>query len=84
MNCQFASRLLVPVSAWRLVTTATFGENEPGGWASRYGLVEPEKLYKLGYGRYEDVVTSLQFERILSASGPFGGHVRRISDGSAS
>ena len=34
-----------------------------------------------GYSRYPDVVSSIQFERILSASGPFGGHVQRPSDG---
>ncbi|GHS86860.1 4Fe-4S ferredoxin [Synergistales bacterium] len=36
---------------------------------------------ELGYTRYEDVVTSLEYERILSASGPFSGHVQRPSDG---
>ena len=34
----------------------------------------------LGYGRIPNVVTSIEFERILSASGPFGGHVVRPSD----
>jgi len=34
-----------------------------------------------GYGTYQNVVTSIQFERILSASGPFFGHVQRLSDG---
>ncbi len=34
-----------------------------------------------GFGIYDNVVTSIQFERILSASGPFFGHVQRISDG---
>ena len=34
-----------------------------------------------GFGRYENVVTSVQFERILSAGGPFEGHVQRVSDG---
>ena len=34
-----------------------------------------------GYGRYPNVITSLEFERILSASGPFAGHVQRPSDG---
>jgi heterodisulfide reductase subunit A-like polyferredoxin len=34
-----------------------------------------------GYGRYPNVVTSVQFERILSATGPYDGHVRRPSDG---
>ena len=34
-----------------------------------------------GYGRYPNVVTSTEFERILSASGPYGGLVLRPSDG---
>ncbi len=35
------------------------------------------------YGRYPNVVTSLQFERLLSASGPTLGHVQRPSDNQA-
>ena len=34
-----------------------------------------------GFGRYPNVVTSPQFERLLSASGPTRGHVLRPSDG---
>jgi heterodisulfide reductase subunit A-like polyferredoxin len=34
-----------------------------------------------GYGRMPNVVTSLEFERILSASGPYQGQVKRPSDG---
>jgi heterodisulfide reductase subunit A2 len=33
-----------------------------------------------GFGRYRNVVTSLQYERMLSATGPYGGHLRRPSD----
>jgi heterodisulfide reductase subunit A len=35
---------------------------------------------ELGYEHYPNVITSLEFERILSASGPFAGHVLRPSD----
>jgi len=35
---------------------------------------------ELGLGRWKNVVTSLQFERILSASGPYKGVVERPSD----
>ena len=35
-----------------------------------------------GYGVFKNVVTSMEFERILSASGPYAGHVQRPSDGS--
>jgi heterodisulfide reductase subunit A len=34
-----------------------------------------------GYGTYKDVINSLQFERLVSASGPTGGELRRPSDG---
>lgn len=34
-----------------------------------------------GYEKFKNVVTSLEFERILSASGPFQGHLQRLSDG---
>ena len=42
--------------------------------------IPPEgNLY--GYGKYKNVVTSIEFERILSASGPYAGRVLRPSDG---
>ena len=34
----------------------------------------------LGYGRFPNVLTALEFERILSASGPYSGHVYRPFD----
>jgi heterodisulfide reductase subunit A len=36
-----------------------------------------------GYGRYPDVISWLQFERLTNASGPTGGKLRRPSDGKA-
>ena len=33
-----------------------------------------------GYSKSDNIVTSLEFERILSASGPYGGHLVRPSD----
>jgi heterodisulfide reductase subunit A len=36
---------------------------------------------ELGFGRWPNVVTSIQFERILSASGPYKGVVKRPGDG---
>ncbi|OGA27148.1 MAG: hypothetical protein A3I01_01585 [Betaproteobacteria bacterium RIFCSPLOWO2_02_FULL_65_24] len=47
----------------------------PGYQLYRAGLSE-----ELGYGRYPNVLTSIEFERLLSASGPNSGHVRRPSD----
>jgi heterodisulfide reductase subunit A-like polyferredoxin len=36
---------------------------------------------EFGHGRYANVLTSVQFERLLSAAGPTSGHVQRPSDG---
>ncbi len=36
---------------------------------------------EFGHGRYPNVLSSIQFERMLSAAGPTGGHVQRPSDG---
>ncbi|MGM0425980.1 MAG: FAD-dependent oxidoreductase [Thermodesulfobacteriota bacterium] len=41
---------------------------------------DPSDLEFYGFGRLPNVVTSMQFERMLSASGPFGGHLTRLSD----
>ncbi|MGD8737046.1 MAG: FAD-dependent oxidoreductase, partial [Anaerolineae bacterium] len=48
--------------------------------APGYQLYNAERAGELGYGRYANVVTSMQFERLLSASGPTRGHVSRLSD----
>jgi heterodisulfide reductase subunit A len=42
---------------------------------------DPKLKGEYGYGRYSNVVSSIEFERILSASGPYGGIVLRPSDG---
>lgn len=47
----------------------------PGG-----KLADASKRKEYGFGLYPNVVTSIQFERLLSATGPFEGHVIR-SDG---
>ena len=49
--------------------------------APGFEAFDPTPLTGYGYGRYPNVVTSLEFERILSASGPFMGRVQRPSDG---
>jgi heterodisulfide reductase subunit A-like polyferredoxin len=42
---------------------------------------EAEDKGEYGFGRYRNIMTSVQFERMLSAAGPFGGHVVRRDDG---
>ena len=51
--------------------------------APGYNIFDAGKKLELGYGRFPNVVTAIEFERILSASGPYSGKVRRPSDDSA-
>ncbi|MEE8385242.1 MAG: FAD-dependent oxidoreductase, partial [Dehalococcoidia bacterium] len=46
-----------------------------------YEPYDAEKKPEYGYGRYQNVLTGLEIERLLSAAGPSGGEVRRPSDG---
>lgn len=48
--------------------------------ATGYDLYEKERMAEYGYGRIPDVLDGLQFERLLSASGPTKGEVLRPSD----
>ena len=48
--------------------------------ATGYDLYDVENMAEYGYGKYADVLDGLQFERLLSASGPTQGKVLRPSD----
>jgi heterodisulfide reductase subunit A-like polyferredoxin len=45
-----------------------------------YEPFDPRLKGEYGYGRFANVITGMEFERILSASGPYQGHVHRPSD----
>jgi heterodisulfide reductase subunit A-like polyferredoxin len=45
-----------------------------------FQVYDPKKYEAYHYAHFPNVVTSLEFERILSASGPFAGHLVRPSD----
>ncbi|MGQ9484137.1 MAG: NAD(P)-binding protein [Desulfosoma sp.] len=50
-------------------------------YACGYRPFDAVQKPEYGYGRYPNVITSLEYERILAASGPTKGHVQRPSDG---
>jgi len=49
--------------------------------APGYQVYNATLSQEYGLGRYPNVVTALQYERMLSASGPTRGHIQRPSDG---
>jgi heterodisulfide reductase subunit A len=46
-----------------------------------YDIYRPYDDNLYGYGRYDNVITALEFERLILAAGPTGGKVIRASDG---
>jgi heterodisulfide reductase subunit A len=50
--------------------------------ATGFEVFEPTQLRKeYGYGKYDNVLTAMQFERLLSSFGPTAGKVLKPSDG---
>ena len=42
---------------------------------------DPTEMDEYGYRSYPNVITSMEFERLISAGGPTGGHFIRLTDG---
>jgi len=46
-----------------------------------YDLIDPALLSHYGYGKHPDVLTSMEFERMLASAGPTGGEIIKPSNG---
>jgi heterodisulfide reductase subunit A len=49
--------------------------------ATGFDLLDAKLVAEYGYGKHPDIMTSLEFERLLQASGPSKGEIIRPSDG---
>ncbi len=88
LNCAQCSECMECVSACEKKAVdhnqaAQTIELEVGAVVLTPGIEEfnPEVKGEYGFNRYTNVLTSLQFERMLSAAGPYAGHVVRRDDG---
>jgi heterodisulfide reductase subunit A len=72
-----------PTKAIRFDQEDTIIEEDVGAVviATGFDVKEADFFPEYGYGKYKDVINGLKFERLLSASGPTLGEVRRPSDG---
>ncbi|RLI49548.1 MAG: hypothetical protein DRO73_06000 [Candidatus Thorarchaeota archaeon] len=46
-----------------------------------YKLFDVRQYPRLGYGHHRNVITAMEFERLINAAGPTKGHLIRLSDG---
>ncbi len=49
--------------------------------ATGFNTITPDKFDEYSYSTCPDVVTSLEYERLMNAAGPTKGHLKRPSDG---
>jgi heterodisulfide reductase subunit A len=49
--------------------------------ATGFDTFNPSSMKEYGYGRFKNVILSMEFERLICASGPTNGHLLRPSDG---
>ena len=50
-------------------------------WATGWKPYDASKIQPYGYDRYDNVITSIEFERLADPHGPTGGKLLRPSDG---
>jgi len=74
---------LCPAKAISLADQGSTVDLHVGGiiMATGYQLYDARKLQTYGYGTYKDVITMMELERLVSATGPTGGYIKR-ADGS--
>jgi len=75
-KCQVCARLC-PADAITFDNQDTFEKVNVGTIivATGFKQIELDEDNPWGYGKYPDVISGLQFERLINASGPTGGHV---------
>lgn len=49
--------------------------------ATGLDIFDPSGLTQYGYGRIKNVITAMEYERLINATGPTQGHLLRPSDG---
>ncbi|MBC2713036.1 MAG: CoB--CoM heterodisulfide reductase iron-sulfur subunit A family protein [Desulfosarcina sp.] len=83
-KCKVCQKLC-PTSAIRFEMEDEIVTEEVGAIvvATGYDLFDDSVYGEYGGGHYPDVISAMQYERLLSAAGPTGGHIRRPSDGKA-
>ena len=81
-KCGLCERLC-SAGAINYVQKETFVEQKYGAIvaATGYNPISLENYDEFSYSQSKDVISSLEFERILKADGPTEGHLQRPSDG---
>jgi heterodisulfide reductase subunit A len=83
MPCNHCSKACLPKAIDFTMPPETFLERQVGAVivAIGYDMLDPRQMREYGYGAHADILTALEFERLINSSGPTGGEIIRPSDG---
>lgn len=83
MPCNHCQQACPPGAIDFSLPPETFMERQVGAiiLATGYDMLDPRALQEYGYGSHPDILTALEFERLVNSAGPTGGEIIRPSDG---
>jgi heterodisulfide reductase subunit A len=83
LPCDKCAQICPPQSIDFLLPREQIIEREVGSviLAIGYDSLNPQKMREFGYGTHPDILTALEFERLVNSAGPTGGEVIKPSDG---
>ena len=81
--CNHCQQVCPPGTIDFLLPPETVSEREVSAiiLATGYDMLDPRALKEYGYGTHPDILTALEFERLINSAGPTGGEIIRPSDG---
>lgn len=84
MPCDRCSRACLPGSIDFTMSPITTFEARVGAVvvAVGYDSFDPHDIKQFGYGSHPDILTAMEFERLINSAGPTDGEILRPSDGS--
>ncbi len=83
LPCDHCQQACQPKAIDYLMAPETMLERHVGSIiiATGYEMLDPRALREYGYGSHPDILTALEFERLVNSAGPTGGEILRPSDG---
>ncbi len=83
LPCNHCSAACPPGAIDFLLPPETQLERQVGAviLAAGYDMLDPRALQEYGYGSHPDILTALEFERLINSAGPTGGEIIRPSNG---
>jgi heterodisulfide reductase subunit A len=83
LPCNHCSDVCPPKAIDFLMPKETFLTREVGSIivAVGYDSFDPRLMDEYGYGKHPDILTALEFERLINSAGPTGGEIIKPSNG---